>query len=139
MTNPTSQIRARLPKIHLDKTQVGRLEALASAMMRRSPEVGERLLDEIARARLVAPEKLQSDIVTLGNAVTYRDLRTGREQTVTLVYPEEADIDRHRISVVTPVGVALLGLRAGATISWVTREGETRLLEVMQVQPAVSA
>ena len=139
MTNPTSPIRARLPKIHLDKTQVGRLEALASAMMRRSPEVGERLLDEIARARLVAPEKLQSDIVTLGNAVTYRDLSTGREQTVVLVYPEEADIDRHRISVVTPVGVALLGLRAGATISWVTREGETRLLEVMQVQPTVSA
>jgi len=139
MTNPTPRISARLPKIHIDKTQVGRLEALASAMMRRSPEVGERLLDELARARLVAPEKLQSDIVTLGNAVTYRDLSTGREQTVVLVYPEEADIDRHRISVVTPIGVALLGLRTGATISWVTREGETRVLEVVQVQPAVPA
>jgi regulator of nucleoside diphosphate kinase len=139
MTNPTPRISARLPKIHIDKTQVGRLEALASAMMRRSPEVGERLLDELARAKLVAPEKLQSDIVTLGNAVTYRDLSTGREQTVVLVYPEEADIDRHRISVVTPIGVALLGLRTGATISWVTREGETRVLEVVQVQPAVPA
>ncbi|GAB1478626.1 nucleoside diphosphate kinase regulator [Paracoccaceae bacterium] len=134
MTTPNS-ISARLPKIHLDKSLVGRLEALASAMMRRSPEVGERLMDEIARAKLVAPGKLRDDVVTIGSEVTYRDLATLRLQTVFVVYPEDADIDQHRISVLTPVGVALLGLSPGAAISWTTRDDETRQLEVVAVKP----
>lgn len=128
----------RLPKIHLDKTLVGRLEALASSMMRHSPEVGERLMDEIARVKLVAPEKLRGDIVTIGSEVTYRDLGSDRVQTVILTYPEEADIDLHRISVLTPIGVALLGLSAGAAISWVTRDDETKTLEVVKVIPTSS-
>ena len=129
----------RLPRIHLDKTLVGRLEALASAMMRRSPDIGERLMDEIARAKLVAPDKLRTDVVTIGSEVTYRDLTTDRLQTVIVVYPEDADIDQHRISVLTPIGVALLGLTAGATISWTTRDDETRQLEVLTVQPPASS
>ena len=135
MTTLFTKAKARLPKIHLDKSLVGRLEALASSMMRRSPEVGERLMDEIARAKLVAPDKLRDDVVTLGSEVTYRDLSSDRMQTVFVVYPEDADIDQHRISVLTPVGVALLGLSPGATISWITRDDETRLLEVVSVRP----
>lgn len=104
-------------------------------MMRRSPEVGERLMDEIARAKLVAPDKLRDDIVTIGSEVTYRDLSSARLQTVIVVYPEDADIDLHRISVLTPIGVALLGLSVGATISWITRDDETRQLEVVAVKP----
>ena len=135
MTTTTNSTSVRLPKIHLDKSVVGRLETLASAMMRRSPEVGERLMDEIARAKLVAPGKLRDDVVTIGNEVTYRDLGTGRLQTVFVVYPEEADIGQLRISVLTPVGVALLGLSPGAAISWITRDDETRQLEVVTVKP----
>mgnify|MGYP001570499365 CR=1 FL=1 len=135
MTTIPTKASARLPKIHLDKTLVGRLEVLASAMMRRAPEVGERLMDEIARAKLVAPDKLRDDIVTIGSEVTYRDLTSARLQTVIVVYPEDADIDQHRISVLTPIGVALLGLSVGATISWVTRDDETRQLEVVSVKP----
>lgn len=135
MTTYRTGASKRLPKIHLDKTLVGRLEALASAMMRRSPEVGERLMDEIARAQLVAPDKLRDDVVTIGSEVSYRDLSTARLQTVFVVYPEAADIDQHRISVLTPVGVALLGLSPGATISWTTRDDESRQLEVVTVKP----
>lgn len=134
MTTTPTGTSVRLPKIHLDKSLVGRLEALASSMMRRSPEVGERLMDEIARAKLVAPDKLRDDVVTIGSEVTYRDLSSDRMQTVFVVYPEDADIDQHRISVLTPVGVALLGLSPGATISWITRDDETRLLEVVSVR-----
>ena len=133
MTSATNTIR--LPKIHLDKTLVGRLEALATSMMRRSPEVGERLMDEISRAKLVAPDKLRCDIVTIGSEVTYRDCGNGRVQTVILSYPEDADIEQHRISVLTPIGVALLGLSAGAVISWITRDDERRTLEVVKVIP----
>lgn len=134
MTTTPTGTSVRLPKIHLDKSLVGRLEALASSMMRRSPEVGERLMDEIARAKLVAPDKLRDDVVTIGSEVTYRDLSSDRMQTVFVVYPEDADIDQNRISVLTPVGVALLGLSPGATISWITRDDETRLLEVVSVR-----
>jgi regulator of nucleoside diphosphate kinase len=138
MTTTSTTTFGRLPKIHLDKSLVGRLEALASAMMRRSPQVGERLMDEIARAKLVAPGKLRDDVVTIGSEVSYRDLVTDRLQSVFVVYPEDADIDQHRISVLTPVGVALLGLSPGAVISWITRDDETRQLEVVTVKPPVA-
>lgn len=138
MTTP-HPVSARLPKIHLDKTLVGRLEALAASVMRRSPDVGERLIDEIARARLVAPDKMRGDVVTIGSEVTYRDLGMDRQHSVTLVYPEDADIDRGRISVLTPVGVALLGLSPGATIFWTTRDDEKRHLEVLAVKPPGAA
>lgn len=135
MTKVSNSASTRLPKIHLDKTLVGRLEALAASVMRRSPEVGERLIDEIARAKLVAPNKMRDDVVTIGSVVTYRDLDMAREHTVSVVYPENANIEEGRISVLTPVGVALLGLSPGATISWVTRDDETRQLEVLEVRP----
>lgn len=135
MTKVSNSVSTRLPKIHLDKTLVGRLEALAASVMRRSPEVGERLIDEIARAKLVAPNKMRDDVITIGSAVAYRDLGMAREHTVTVVYPENANIEEGRISVLTPVGVALLGLSPGATISWVTRDDETRQLEVLEVRP----
>lgn len=135
MTLTPTGARARLPKITLDKTQVNRLETLASAMMRRSPALAERLLEELARARLVAPEKLRPDTVTIGSTVRFRDLDADRVQTVVLCYPEDADIDQRRISVLTPVGIALLGLGAGATIPWQTRGDETRRLEVLTVTP----
>ena len=135
MTKVSNSASTRLPKIHLDKTLVGRLEALAASVMRRSPEVGERLIDEIARAKLVAPDKMRDDVVTIGSGVNYRDLDMAREHTVSVVYPENANIEEGRISVLTPVGVALLGLSPGATISWVTRDDETRQLEVLEVRP----
>lgn len=125
--------KARLPKIQIDKSLVGRLENLAASMMRRSPDVAERLMDELSRAKLVASEKLRPDVVTIGSTVTYRDCSSHREHTVVLVYPEDEDIGVGRISVTTPVGVALLGLGAGSEISWVTREGVARVLEVIQV------
>ncbi|AWD23605.1 nucleoside diphosphate kinase regulator [Fuscovulum blasticum] len=135
MTTSTNPVSARLPKIYLDKSLVGRLEALAASVMRRSPEVGERLIDEIARAKLVAPATMRSDVVTIGSEVTYRDLGTARLNTVSVVYPEDADIEKGRISVLTPVGVALLGLSPGAEISWTTRDDATRQLLVVKVTP----
>lgn len=135
MTTSQGPASERLPKIHLDKTLVGRLEALAASVMRRSPEVGERLIEEIARAKLVAPARMRDDVVTIGSEVTYRDLAMDRLHTVSVVYPEDADIEEGQISVLTPVGVALLGLSQGAVISWTTRDDETRQLQVLSVTP----
>jgi regulator of nucleoside diphosphate kinase len=75
--------------------------------------------------------------VRIGSGVTFRDEVSGKESTITLVRPEEADVDAGRISVMTPVGVALIGMAAGKSIDWVTRTAERRRLTVMAVRDPV--
>jgi regulator of nucleoside diphosphate kinase len=72
-------------------------------------------------------------VVAIGRAVTYRDETTGQEHTVTPVYPEDADIARGQISILTPIGVALIGLAEGASLHWETRAGKRRILTVLHV------
>lgn len=77
--------------------------------------------------------KLPAHSVSLGRTVTYRDETTGEESTVRLVLPEDADISQKRVSVMTPIGVALIGLSEGAVFHWQTVEGEARALTVLRV------
>lgn len=70
----------------------------------------------------------------MGCQVEFRDDTTGKVQTVTLVYPGEADIAQGKISVLTPIGAALIGLRAGHSISWETRSGDIKRLTVLTVR-----
>lgn len=123
-----------VPDIILELTQADRLEAAAEGAMRRFPDMAGRLLDEIARAQLVPLADLPPDVVGLGRGITYRDEVTGRENTVVLVMPREADIAQGRVSVLTPIGVALIGLRVGACFTWETRDGESRRLTVTRVE-----
>jgi regulator of nucleoside diphosphate kinase len=125
------------PRVVIDRAYLDRLESLANGATRRAPALADRLLEEIDRAEIVETTKMPHGVVTIGNAVSYRDETTGREQTVTLVLPGEADIALGRVSVLTPIGVALLGLAEGASFSWDTRQGETRRLTVTRVAPAV--
>ncbi len=67
--------------------------------------------------------------------MTFVDESTGRQQTVTVVFPPDADIGERRVSVLTPIGAALIGIAPGASISWKTRTGETRELTVIDVRP----
>lgn len=127
----------RRPKIVLDEPTLARLEALADGAAQRNPALADRLLDEIARARIVAAGKLPASVVAVGRSVTYHDEAAGREKTVMLVFPEDADIGRNRISVMTPIGVALIGLAEGATFYWDTRDNQRRTLKVIRVAPAV--
>ena len=101
--------------------------------MLRNPALADRLLEELGRARIVKPNKMPGDVVSIGSTVTYRDEATNQNKTVTLVYPEHADILRQRISVMTPIGVALLGLSEGAAFYWDTRDNQRRLLTIITV------
>jgi regulator of nucleoside diphosphate kinase len=78
---------------------------------------------------------MPADVVNIGSEVLFRDEVTGREQRVTIVLPQHADIARQRISVLTPIGAALIGLARGASIGWETREGKPRRLTVLEVRP----
>ena len=122
------------PAIALDSAYVEQLQGLAFSAMHRMPELADRLLSEIDRAQILPTSRFPSNVVTMGSEVTFRDDVTGRVQTVILVLPTEADIEKRRISVMTPIGVALIGLREGASISWDTRAGEPRSLTVKSVR-----
>jgi regulator of nucleoside diphosphate kinase len=136
MARPTATTPQE-PPIVLDAAYSDRLEALAATAMRgAAAELGDRLMREVARATVLPSREMPGDVVNIGSEVKFRDEVTGRTQTVTVVLPADADIARQRVSVLTPIGAALIGLATGASIGWETREGETRQLSVLEVRRA---
>ena len=93
----------------------------------------EQLEGELARAKVVPPDRFPQDVVTMNSRVLFEDEKTGERREVTLVYPKDADIDAGRISVLVPVGSALLGLRVGQSIDWTLPGGEKRRYRVIAV------
>ncbi|WP_236884212.1 nucleoside diphosphate kinase regulator [Devosia sp. A16] len=122
------------PRIVLGEDDHRKLIALALAGSGHSSDAADDLLNEIERARVVPTPKLGVGIVRMGSTVTYRP-DNGTERTVQLVYPVDADIAQGRISVLTPVGTALIGLTVGQSITWEARDGSKHVLTVTAVEP----
>lgn len=137
LTRPAKKTPMPTPRIVINEDELGHIESLAEGAMLRNPALGERLMEEIGRAQIVKPEKMPRDVVSIRSSVTYRDEATGLHKTVTLVYPEDADIMRHQISIMTPIGIALLGLSEGAAFYWDTRNNQRRTLTVIGVAQPV--
>ena len=127
------------PRITLTAHDHERLSQLARAAANTVPDVAAELTEELDRAHVLAAGRRPVDLVCMGSEVVYRDDTTGRIQTVTLVYPSEADIAQGRISVLTPIGTALIGLSTGKSINWRTRTGDLKRLTVLQVRGPASA
>jgi regulator of nucleoside diphosphate kinase len=126
------------PRIILTAADHEKLSALANAAANTMPEVAVALAEELDRAHVLTTGRHPVGTACMGCEVDFRDDMTGRVQTVTLVYPQEADISKGRISVLTPIGTALIGLPVGKSIDWTTRTGETKRLTVLKVcEPAV--
>jgi len=94
------------------------------------------LLTEIDRARLHSARNVPADVVTMHATVRFVDEASGKEYEYQLVYPREADISAGRISVMTPVGAGLIGLREGQSILWPDRDGHERELRILSVSQA---
>ena len=124
------------PRITLTASDHAHLSGLARAAMRTMPEAAANLIDELDRAQVLAEAGRPNDVVSMGCEVEFRDESSGRVQRVTLVDPSEADVEQGKVSVLTPVGTALIGLRIGASITWETRTGELKRLTVMNVRRA---
>ena len=122
------------PLILITTDDVNRLTLLANASMTRFPRVAHFLAHEIDRAHVVPGRADLQGVVRMGSRLTYRDETTGRIRDVTLVYPHEADIDQNRISVLTPIGAALIGLSVGQSMEFQTPKREKRSLTVLDVQ-----
>lgn len=122
------------PRIVIGRSDHRQLMVLAMAGIGHSAEIADGLLYELERARVVDDKRLPADAVGMGTHVRYRT-GDGIEREVTLVYPAEANISEGRISVLTPVGTALLGLTVGQSITWMTRDGRKQMLTVLAVSP----
>lgn len=131
---PVKKRATRSPKITINADHLAHIEGLAESALHRNPALGDRLLEELGRAKIVPADKMPKDVISIGSTVTYRDEVTGQEKSATLVYPEDADISKLRVSVMTPIGVALLGLAEGAVFYWDTRDNQRRMLTVIRVE-----
>ncbi len=119
------------PQVVLSRFDRDRLERLLDRMGPR-PEL-EALRDEIERAEIVEPEAVPEDVVTMNSVVRFVDEESGSERVVKLVFPGHADVESGRISVLAPVGSALLGLSVGDSIDWPLPQGRTRRLRVVAI------
>lgn len=120
------------PDIVISEADHARLSQLAEGLLTRLPEVAGELLAEVERATIVAPDALPRNVVAMGSTVEFAT-EEGEARRVTLVFPDQADIAKERISVLTPIGAALIGLGEGQSITWKTRDGRTRELRVLRV------
>lgn len=96
--------------------------------------LNDELADELDRAIVVKKEQVPEDVVTMHARCIYLDERLGTQREIELVFPEEADLATGRVSVLTPVGSALIGLRVGQEIDWDFPDGSIRRLTVTGVR-----
>jgi regulator of nucleoside diphosphate kinase len=127
------------PAIILSADDYKRLSALAHAARKQMPDLADELADEIGRARVLGDGEQPQHVVRMNSNVEFRDDTTGKVHSVRLVYPEQADISERKVSVLTPVGTALIGLENGHSITWETPSGELRQLTVLSVRQPLAA
>lgn len=121
------------PRIMLTAKDYESLSQLVRATTNRMPDLASALTEELERADILA-DGHSGHAVCMGSEVDFRDDTVGKAQTVTLVYPVDADISQGKISILTPVGTALIGLGVGDSITWQTRTGERRKLTVLDIR-----
>jgi len=130
MTTPPSGLP---PSIVVSRRDAARLEALLDAPQWQHDPAAEALLGELARADLVDDADMPAGVVGMHSRVECVDDNSGERHHLTLVFPHEADAGAGKISILAPVGSALLGLAVGQSIDWSTPQGRTLRLRVTDV------
>ena len=125
--------------IVITETDMKKLEALVSAS-RLSGKLDTRHLDELEeelnRARVTTSKNVPRDVVTMHSRVRVTDLDSGKELVYQIVFPREADISKGKISVLAPIGTALLGYAVGSEIEWTVPLGTRRFrIDAIEYQP----
>jgi regulator of nucleoside diphosphate kinase len=122
-------------EIYVTALDVERLRKLLDGVKlwsSRDREHLQELESELDRAHVVASQDVPGDVVTMNYEVLVKDLDSKKEMTLTLVFPSEADLEQGKISILAPIGTALLGYRVGDTIEWRV-PGRVRRLRVEKV------
>lgn len=126
---------------HADRRQLNALIDSARLDSRISYASLVMLERELARATVMPADDMPANVVTMNSHVTFVDLATGEEESYTLVYPRDANLLHDRISILAPIGTALLGYRVGDVIEWIVPAGKRRfrILKVDTESPVVAA
>jgi regulator of nucleoside diphosphate kinase len=99
----------------------------------------QKLADELERAEVVDPRAIPKDTITMMSTARLKDLDSGKEMIYSLVFPQDADASEGRISILAPVGTAMIGYRVGDVIEWEVPSGLRRLkVEDVLYQPEAS-
>jgi regulator of nucleoside diphosphate kinase len=103
------------------------VERLLPVFEQHDTAASELLESELHRAVIVPQREIPPDVVTMNSEVVYEDCATRAARTVRVVYPKDADAASGRVSVLAPIGSALLGLRVGQEIEWNVPSGARRI------------
>lgn len=117
-----------------DRRQLEKLLASEFARVAGTSSDCDVLRRELERAEIVPPEDAPQGVVTMNSTVMLRDMETGEQETYKLVFPQDADISEGRLSILAPVGAAILGERVGDEIHWLV-PGGWRRLKIEKVAP----
>ncbi|MGM3172770.1 nucleoside diphosphate kinase regulator [Dickeya lacustris] len=121
------------PHLTIGELDAERLDTLLAHPQFADTEVAQALGEELDRAEIVEPVAIPADVVTMNSRVRFRDVLTGEEHTRTLVYPAGLKDSREQISVMAPLGAALLGMHLGNSIAWPLPNGESTRIEVLEL------
>jgi regulator of nucleoside diphosphate kinase len=133
MAQETRIAAQELPAIRMTRRDAGRLDALLADYPADAGGGAELLLRELLRAEVVATEEIAPGTVVMHSVVTYRDQTSDDTRTVRLVYPAERTSAPNALSVVAPLGAALIGLSEGQSISYRSIDGKIRTISVLRV------
>ena len=129
-------------QLYLTRADYQRLnDVLRATLLERREDLGDltRLQDEIKRARIVEQTEIPGDVITMNSRVRLRDLDSGEHMEISLVYPSASDPTAKKISILAPIGTAILGYRKGDTVEWPVPAGTRRLkIEDVLYQPEAS-
>lgn len=129
MSSPVKSSPSVLPPILVSSEDRARLLELVSHA---EGPVAEQLEHELDRAEVLPLQDVPSDVIVMDSEVEYEELGTGRRRQLRLVFPRDADGAAGRVSILAPLGCALLGLRVGQEIDW-RMPGGLRRLRVLSV------
>lgn len=119
-----------------DLTRLRELLQVGISFAERDRQSLETLQGELDRAHIVEPTAIPHDVVTMNSQVRLTDLETNEEQVYTLVFPSQANLEQRKLSVLAPIGTAILGYRVGDTVEWRVPAGIKKLrIEEILYQP----
>ncbi|WP_440866851.1 nucleoside diphosphate kinase regulator [Symbiopectobacterium purcellii] len=121
------------PNLTISELDAERLDRLLEQPAFAGTPIAQALNEELDRAEILPSEDIASDVVTMNSRVRFRDLNTNEEHTRTLVYPAAMQDSKEQLSVMAPLGAALLGLRVGNTINWQLHNGTETRVEVLEL------